>query len=69
MATDFETEMLLVGVADQLTLDASLLKVANSYMPQEKVLEFEKIIARNLELAEQFKEAAKEWEQTESISS
>ena len=38
-------------------------------MPQEKVLEFEKIIARNLELAEQFKEAAKEWEQAESISS
>ncbi|MCL2118918.1 MAG: hypothetical protein FWH27_10880 [Planctomycetaceae bacterium] len=45
------------------------MKVANSYMPQEKVLEFEKIIARNLELAEQFKEAAKEWEQAESISS
>ena len=87
MITNLDIESLLsratdqlIRAADQLVIDSSLLKLANSYMSEkkgveDKVLEFEKIIAHNTELIEKLKEVAKEWaeaeewEESESITS
>jgi hypothetical protein len=68
MITNFDAQSVLDGVIGHLKMDTTLLRVTNSFISEDKamedkVLEFEKVIAGNLEMIENLKEIAKDWQE------